>query len=224
VYSVGQLTGRLENGASRLDRRLGTQRRPVFKHIVPLEGAFVGEWMLTADELRGASNTTLMAQQATVQALYEGRFASLERFVGFLVLFHRMAKAVQDFWPAVSCRLLGYDMSRTQSIMRIATTASPVSGAEVRFKMLELEEETRQLTAVRLMQAKFRNAMRHLKTSRTQSEIDQLKMQLELAKKVSLKQLDEQVNSLKHVAPTPLTEDHLSQTSRRSRVHRATVG
>ena len=31
----------------------------------------------------------------------------------------------------VSGGLLGYDMSRTHSIMRIATTASPVSGAEV---------------------------------------------------------------------------------------------
>ena len=39
-----------------------------------------------------------------------------------------MAKSVQDFWSKVSFGLLGYDMSRSQSIMRIATTASPVSG------------------------------------------------------------------------------------------------
>ena len=38
----------------------------------------------------------------------------------------------------VSFGLLGYDMSRSQSIMRIATTASPVSGSDVRRKMLEL--------------------------------------------------------------------------------------
>ena len=38
--------------------------------------------------------------------------------------------------------MLGYDMSRSQSIMRIATTASPVSGSDVRHKMLELAEET----------------------------------------------------------------------------------
>jgi hypothetical protein len=31
----------------------------------------------------------------------------------------------------VSLGFLNYDMSRTHSIMRIATTASPVSGAEV---------------------------------------------------------------------------------------------
>ena len=38
--------------------------------------------------------------------------------------------------------MLGYDMSRSQSIMRIATTASPVSGSDVRHKMLELAEQT----------------------------------------------------------------------------------
>jgi hypothetical protein len=32
----------------------------------------------------------------------------------------------------VSLGALTYDMSRTHSIMRIATTASPVSGAEVK--------------------------------------------------------------------------------------------
>jgi hypothetical protein len=31
----------------------------------------------------------------------------------------------------VSLGYLNYDMSRTHSIMRIATTASPISGAEV---------------------------------------------------------------------------------------------
>jgi hypothetical protein len=43
----------------------------------------------------------------------------------------QMGKRVADFWPAVSFGYLGYSTSRTHSIMRIATTASPVSGAEV---------------------------------------------------------------------------------------------
>ena len=46
-------------------------------------------------------------------------------------MFHTLGQRVQKFWRFVSCGLLGYDMSRTHSIMRIATTASPVSGAEV---------------------------------------------------------------------------------------------
>jgi len=70
--------------------------------------------------------------------LYEGRVASLERLVAFFVLFYEMGKTVQDFWPTVSCGLLKYDMSRTHSIMRIATTASPVSGSAVSVKMKEL--------------------------------------------------------------------------------------
>ena len=60
------------------------------------------------------------------------------RFRTFLVLFHRLGKRVQDWWPGASCGLLGYDMSRSHSIMRIATTASPVSGMEVRERAQQL--------------------------------------------------------------------------------------
>ena len=70
-------------------------------------------------------------------------------------MFHAMAKSVQDFWPKVSFGLLGYDMSRSQSIMRIATTASPVSGSDVRHKMLELAEHTAKLFCVNVLQANY---------------------------------------------------------------------
>ena len=49
-----------------------------------------------------------------------------------------MGMRVQSFFPKISFGLLGYRMDRTHSIMRIATTASPVSGADVRDKMDEL--------------------------------------------------------------------------------------
>ena len=42
--------------------------------------------------LAGEANSKLMDRQALVQALYEGRCASLERFVGFLILFHYMVQ------------------------------------------------------------------------------------------------------------------------------------
>ena len=93
---------------------------------------FVGAWMSRDATLRGAPLETLMLRQGTLQEIYEGRVASLERFVGFLVLFHHMAKAVQDWWAAWTLGLFKYDMSRSHSILRIATTASPISGAEVR--------------------------------------------------------------------------------------------
>jgi hypothetical protein len=67
--------------------------------------------------------------------LYESRVASLQRFVAMCVMFHEMGKRVQEFFPRVSCGYLGYRMDRTHSIMRVATTASPVSGHAVRERM-----------------------------------------------------------------------------------------
>mmetsp|Transcript_6220 Transcript_6220/g.19039 ORF Transcript_6220/g.19039 Transcript_6220/m.19039 type:complete len:108 (-) Transcript_6220:88-411(-) len=62
----------------------------------------------------------------------------------------------QDWWAFWSFGLLKYDMSRTQSIMRIASTASPISGAEVRQKMLEHKERTSRAYAVQYIQMMWR--------------------------------------------------------------------
>lgn len=75
---------------------------------------------------------TLVESQEFSMKLYEARIASLQRFVAMTVMFHQMGDRVQKFWPRVSFGYFGYRMDRTHSIMRIATTASPVSGAEVR--------------------------------------------------------------------------------------------
>lgn len=83
----------------------------------------------------------LIEEQTVAMRLYESRVASCQRLVSFFVMFHAMGKRVEDWWPAVSFGLLNYDMSRTHSIMRIATTASPVSGAEVRHRMVHLHTE-----------------------------------------------------------------------------------
>jgi len=64
--------------------------------------------------------------------LYESRIGSLQRFVSMTVMFHQMGWRVQNFFSKWSFGLIGYRMDRTHSIMRIATTASPVSGADVR--------------------------------------------------------------------------------------------
>ena len=77
----------------------------------------------------------LSKSQHYAMELYEARIASLQRYVAFCVLFHQLGKRVQDFFPKISFGLLGYRMDRTHSIMRIATTASPVSGADVRERM-----------------------------------------------------------------------------------------
>ena len=119
------------------------------------EERFIGEWMAHEPQYKGLPAAQLMEKQGQLQELYEGRIASMERLVGFLVLFHAMAKRVQDFWPAVSLGVLHYDMSRTHSIMRIATTASPVSGSDVRHKMVELAEETKKAWCVNMLKQRW---------------------------------------------------------------------
>ena len=86
---------------------------------------------------------TLVEKQRLSERLYENRCASLQRLVSFFVLFHQMGLDVMQFWSRCSGGLLAYDMDRTHSIMRIATTASPVSGAALRQRMRELERELR---------------------------------------------------------------------------------
>lgn len=81
----------------------------------------------------------LARSQHFAQELYETRIASLQRFVAMTVMFHQMGKRVSDFFAKISFGLLGYRIDRTHSIMRIATTASPVSGADVRHRMRELQ-------------------------------------------------------------------------------------
>jgi len=103
------------------------------------------------------------AVTGAAQALYESRFASTERLIGFFALFHAMAAAVAAFFPAVSLGCLGYDMSRSQSMLRVATTASPVSGSEVRERILELEAEQMRGWSVKHLQRAARAAcsLRH---------------------------------------------------------------
>jgi hypothetical protein len=86
----------------------------------------------------GTTDFSIAWSQDHSMQLYESRIASMQRAVAFFVLFHEMGQCVADFWPRVSFGMLGYCIDRTHSIMRIATTASPVSGSEVRRMMSDL--------------------------------------------------------------------------------------
>jgi hypothetical protein len=66
----------------------------------------------------------VQSSQQTLQHLYEGRVASLERYVAFCVMFYYMAKACSS--PIL---LKNWDMARSQSNLRVATTASPISAS-----------------------------------------------------------------------------------------------
>ena len=56
-----------------------------------------------------------------VERLYESRIAALERYIAFCVMFHAMADHCNKPWL-----LVPWDMARSQSNLRIATTASPI--------------------------------------------------------------------------------------------------
>ena len=124
--------------------------------IEPLTEPFLGAWMSGQVGYVTLGNDELMRRQQLVQVLSESRFDELQRLVSFFVLFHSMGKAVQDWWPRWSLGLLGYDMARSQSIMRVATTASPVSGMEVRERMLAIQTETRKAQAASSFQRTWR--------------------------------------------------------------------
>mmetsp|Transcript_46359 Transcript_46359/g.88497 ORF Transcript_46359/g.88497 Transcript_46359/m.88497 type:complete len:1353 (-) Transcript_46359:72-4130(-) len=109
------------------------------------------------------SPSELMEKQALPQRLYETRIASMQRCVAFMTMFHEMGLRVQQFWPMVSCGFLRYDMDRTQSIMRIATTASPVSGMDVQDMMLHIaiNEQRARIMETVIRVAKFWRKVTH---------------------------------------------------------------
>lgn len=74
----------------------------------------------------------LVKRQHLAQELYETRIASMQRFVSLRVMCHRLGDRVQRFFSMISRGMWSNRMDRTQSIMRIATSASPISGAAVR--------------------------------------------------------------------------------------------
>lgn len=68
-----------------------------------------------------ALSRRVQASQQALQHLYEGRIASIERYIAFCVVFYHMAKDCCN--PTL---LKGWDITRSQSNLRVATTASPI--------------------------------------------------------------------------------------------------
>mmetsp|Transcript_26378 Transcript_26378/g.36255 ORF Transcript_26378/g.36255 Transcript_26378/m.36255 type:complete len:1022 (+) Transcript_26378:670-3735(+) len=78
---------------------------------------------------------------------YEHRVASLERFVAFCVMFHSLAIHCNQPW---FCN--GWNIARSQSNLRVATTASPVSADQSSSQMTT----TAVLRIARLLHSKLR--------------------------------------------------------------------
>ncbi|KAL0052460.1 hypothetical protein WJX82_002586 [Trebouxia sp. C0006] len=74
----------------------------------------------------GQSSKDGLTGDAMMERLAESRFGALERLVAMQVMFYHMAACIASFWP------LCFSVDRSQSCLRIATTASPVSAADLK--------------------------------------------------------------------------------------------
>jgi len=123
--------------------------------VMPSEETYFGE-ELEKSAPKGVGSFLMSESQHLSMQLYESRIASMQRFVSMTVMFHQMGSRVQSFFPKISFGILGYRMDRTHSIMRIATTASPISGADVRERMVDLHLRFKVQRAVNLVSRKYR--------------------------------------------------------------------
>jgi hypothetical protein len=93
--------------------------------------------------------------QHLVQELYETRIASMQRYVVLCVLFHHIAKRVETFFAKISLGYWSYRIDRTHSIVRIATTASPISGSDVRNRIERLRLWKRVVKSVHIIELAY---------------------------------------------------------------------
>jgi len=97
----------------------------------------------------------LAKRQHFVQELYETRIASMQRFVAMCVLFHHIARRVERFFATISFGWWAYRLDRTHSIVRIATTASPISGSDVRNRIEKLRLWKKVLHSVHMIELAY---------------------------------------------------------------------
>jgi hypothetical protein len=118
--------------------------------IAPSREKYFGETLRKYNAGKKGNDMDFMVarSQEFAMQLYESRIASLQRFVAMTVLFHQMGTRVERFFEYISLGMWGYRTDRTHSIMRIATTASPVSGADVKQQMRRLRLQSRVQQAV----------------------------------------------------------------------------
>merc|ERR1711862_41684 len=138
----------LDMNPCELDLLLQTKNRDS-RGLIQVEASnenYFGEQMRKSFAFNTSDEDSFLAAikaQNFSQELYESRIASLQRFVSMVVMFHQIGKRVQSFFPRISFGFLGYRIDRTHSVMRIATTASPISGAEVRERMYTMQLVTK---------------------------------------------------------------------------------
>ncbi|KXZ56995.1 hypothetical protein GPECTOR_1g9 [Gonium pectorale] len=79
----------------------------------------------------GSTLEDVLHKQTVMEQLIESRYLSMERMLAFMVMFHAMARRTADWWP------LTFDIARSQSGLRVATTAAPVTASELEQSLAE---------------------------------------------------------------------------------------
>jgi hypothetical protein len=77
-----------------------------------------------ADLVGKVKGQALIAELAVIEQLYETRIAAMERLMGFYVVFHRAVK------PVSRMPILAFDMDRSESRLRVASTPAPIPFVE----------------------------------------------------------------------------------------------
>ena len=89
------------------------------------------------------------------------------------VMFHQMGHRVQKFFANISFGFLSYRMDRTHSILRVATTASPISGSDVKEQMRRLHLLRRIHHSVHVISVAYLNYKSKSKTGRLKDPEEQ---------------------------------------------------
>jgi len=77
-----------------------------------------------ADLVGKVKGQALIAELAVIEQLYDTRIAAMERLMGFYVVFHRAVK------PVSRMPILSFDMDRSESRLRVASTPAPIPFVE----------------------------------------------------------------------------------------------
>ncbi|GLI64923.1 hypothetical protein VaNZ11_008318 [Volvox africanus] len=107
----------------------------------------------------GSTLEDVLHKQTVMEQLLESRYLSLERLLAFMVMFHAMARRTADWWP------LTFDIARSQSGLRVATTAAPVTASELEQSLAETLAGDVVEAAARRGEAAKRDRVRQILTS-----------------------------------------------------------
>eukprot|EP00930_Biecheleria_cincta_P085508 TRINITY_DN7489_c0_g1_i1.p1 TRINITY_DN7489_c0_g1~~TRINITY_DN7489_c0_g1_i1.p1 ORF type:complete len:1920 (+),score=339.39 TRINITY_DN7489_c0_g1_i1:80-5761(+) len=111
-----------------------------------------GNFIVGSGLVGKVSGGSLLAELALLEGLYESRIASAERLLAFFVLFHEAVRRV------ASLPFLSYDMDRSESRLRVASTPAPVGFVE----SLPEGGDKVEKAAIRIQNAWLRNRVQHM--------------------------------------------------------------